>query len=369
MYRSRDSWLSGARRMAALLSLALAAACGDGVTDGSPGGNPGGNPPPDTTPIVASVEITPGTLQLPVQGTRALSATVRTQTGREITGRVLSWTSSDPEVVRVDINGNATALKVGTAVITAALEGRQGQSTIEVVAPAGPPAVHSVQVQGDAAGLEPGVSQMLTVRLRAANGETLHGRDVTWSSSDSTVARVFPGGEVLGLKSGTATITATSEGRSGSLTFVIPPWLHYNLSSADGKALPVVLEMSADTTDRTEHSMVVTEYRLRLTMGILSLSTLDWRYRQRYDLALWKKTTSYLNGSTITGPEELVEVRTVRDEGVAEMFDVFNGEAIYESTLFAGHSFRASRTEGLGRLARQRLPGTTEVAYDLRFTR
>ncbi|HEX6371293.1 MAG TPA: Ig-like domain-containing protein [Longimicrobium sp.] len=370
MYTSRDTRLAGARRTAALLTLALAAACGDGVTDGRPG-SPGqpGTTPPDTTPVVAWVEITPGTLQLPVEGTRALSATVRTSTGRELTGRVLSWTSSDPEVVRVDINGNATALKVGTSVITAAIEGRQGQSTIEVTPPPAPPAVAHVQVLGDTQGLEPGETRLLAAVPRAANGEVLYGRQVTWSSSDSSVVRVLAGGEVLGGRGGTATITATSEGRTGSLTFVIPQWLQFGLASADGKALPVVLETSADTTDRTAYSMVVTEYRQRLAVGTLWLSTVDWRYRQRYDLQLWKRTVSYLNGNAMTGPEELIQVRTIRDEGVAEMFDVFTGDPIYESTQLGGHSFRVYRTEGRGRLISQRLPGATEAAYDLRFTR
>lgn len=369
MYTNRASRLTGARRMAALLTLATAAACSDGVTDGTPD-RPGNNPPPDTTPVVASVEITPGTLQLPVQGSRALSATVRTTSGRELTGRLLSWTSSDSTIVRVDINGNATALKVGTAVVTAALEGKQGQSTIEVVTPSQANPVASVQVMGlGADGLEPGELRWLHAELRSAAGTVLYDREISWSSSDSTVVRVLPGGRVTGVKGGTATITATSEGKSGSLTIVIPQWLQFDLGSVDTKGLPAELEMSADTTNRTEHFMVVTEYRLRLVGGRLWLSTIDWRYRQRYDVQLWRKEVTHINGSTITGPEELIEARTIRDEGNAEEFDVFTGEPIYASTTFGGHGFRVYRTEGRGRLVSQRLPGEGGASYDLRFTK
>lgn len=368
MYTSRASRLTGARRLAALLTLATAAACGDGVTDGTPG-RPGGQTPPDTTPIVASVEIMPGTLQLPVQGSRALSATVRTLSGRELTGRLLSWTSSDSTIVRVDVNGNATALRVGTAVITAALEGKQGQSTIEVVTPSQANPVASVRVTGKVGDLEPGESRWLSAELRSAIGAVLYDREITWSSSDSTVVRVLPGGQVTGVKGGTATITATSEGKSGSLTIIIPQWLQFDLSSVFMQGLPVELEMSADTTDRTEHGMVVTEYRLRLTWGRLWLSTIDWRYRQRYDLQLWRKQIAHINGNTITGPEELVQVRTIRDEGNAEEFDVFTGEPLYASTLFGGHLFRVYSTEGRGRLVSQRLPGEGGASYDLRFTK
>lgn len=362
MYRFRTP-----RRLAALVALTLAAACGDGVTNGQPGtpGKPGPTPP-DTTTVVASVEIDPGTLQLRVETSRALSATVRSRTGTIVTGRMVTWTSSDPTVVRVDINGNATALKVGTSVITAATDGKQGQSTIEVIPP---PAVASVHVQGDAANLEPGESRPLSVQLRAANGEVLYDRAVTWSSSDTSIVRVLPNGTVQGVKGGTATITATSEGKSGTLAIVIPTWMQYDLETVFGQGLPAVLEVSADTTDRTEHGMVIHEYRQRLVWGRLWLSTVDWRYRQRYDLQLWKKTITWWNGNTITGPEELVQTLTVRDEGLAEEFDVFTGEPIYASALFSGHDFRVYRTEGRGRLITQRIPGTTDASFDLRFNK
>ena len=369
MYTSRAFRLTGARRMAALLTLATAAACSDGVTDGTPGRPGGNNPPPDTTPVVASVEITPGTLQLPVQGSRALSATVRAPSGRELTGRLLSWTSSDPTIVRVDINGNTTALRVGMAVITAALEGKQGQSTIEVVTPAQANPVASVRVTGQIAGLELGESRWLSAELRSATGVELYDREITWSSSDSSVVRVLPGGQVTGVRGGTATITATSEGKSGSLTIIIPQWLTFDLSSVFNQDLPVELEMSADTTDRTEHGMVVTEYRLRLTWGRLWISTIDWRYRQRYDLQLWRREIAHINGNIIIGPEQLIDVRTIRDEGNAAEFDVFTGEPLYASTTFGGHLFRVYTTQGRGRLVSQCLPGEGGVSYDLRFTK
>ncbi|MBW3572259.1 MAG: Ig-like domain-containing protein, partial [Gemmatimonadetes bacterium] len=337
--------------------------CGDGVTDGSPE-RPGTTP---TSPVVASVEITPGSLQLPIDGSRALSATVRTQTGAVLTGRVVTWSSSDSTVVRVDRDGNATALRVGTATITAALEGRQGQSTIEVLPPPAPAAVASVAVLGDGAEMEPGESRQLSVQLRAADGTLLYGRAVTWSSSDSTIIRVHSGGQVLGVKGGTATITATSEGKSGSLTLVIPPWLVFDLHTADAQALPAVLSMTADTTDRTEFAMVVKERRVRLSGGRLWTSTVDSRYRQRYELATWERTLTYFNGNVTAATEQLVSTRTVVDEGDAKMYDMWTGQPIYESWTYAGHTFRVQHTASRGRWIRQPLPGEGGATYELIF--
>lgn len=370
MYRSRAFRLAGARRMAVLLVLATAPACGDGPTEGTPGtpGKPGGTPV-DPKTQVASVEITPGTLQLVVQGSRALSATVRNPNGGVLAGRLVSWTSSDSTVVRVDINGNATALKVGTAVITATLEGRQGQSTIEVVTPSQANPVAWVRVSGEVANLEPGEARPLFARLHGANGDELYDRVITWSSSDSTVVRVSPLGEVTGVRGGTATITATSEGKSGSLTIVIPQWIQYELGSVFMQELPAVVEVSADTTDRTEHSMTVTTYTQRLVAGQLWLSTTDWRYRQRFELKLYRYSVSYYNGNVIFGPEQLIQTRTLQDEGNATEFDVFTGEPLYASIRYEGYGFRVSRLQNGTRLISQRLPGEDSGSYDLRFTR
>jgi hypothetical protein len=367
MYRSRASRLIGARRMAALLVLATAAACGDGVTEGMPG-KPGGGPRPvEPVPQVASVEITPGTLQLVPQGSRALSATVRTSAGAVLTGRLVSWTSSDPTVVRVDINGNATALKVGTAVITAELEGRQGQSTIEVVTPSQANPVAFVRVVGQVADMEPGEWRSLEAQLRSAGGAELYDREITWSSSDSTVVRVSDVGTVTAVKGGTATITATSEGKSGTLTLVVPQWLQLDLGSVFMQQLPAVVQTSADTTHVTEHSMTVTTYRLRLVAGRLWLSTTDWRYRQRFEVRLYRTVATHFDGSAIFSPDQLIETRTIVDEGEATEFDVFTGEPLYASTRFDGQGFRVYRLQDGTRLISQRLPGEGEAAYDLRF--
>ena len=66
----------------------------------------------------------------------------------------------------------------------------------------------------------PGGAQMLTAIVKDAKGRTLTDRVITWSSSDESKATVA-GGLVTGVALGTATITATSEGRSGSVSVAI----------------------------------------------------------------------------------------------------------------------------------------------------
>ena len=61
-----------------------------------------------------------------------------------------------------------------------------------------------------------GQTSQLDATLKDASGNTLHGRTVTWVSGSTTVASVSATGLVTGVADGTATITATSESKSGT---------------------------------------------------------------------------------------------------------------------------------------------------------
>src|SRR5512132_4457945 len=59
------------------------------------------------------------------------------------------------------------------------------------------------------------------VTARSADGSTLPGRPLTWSSSDSTILTVSPGGRVTALRGGAATLTVSSGGVSASRDVVV----------------------------------------------------------------------------------------------------------------------------------------------------
>lgn len=87
-----------------------------------------------------------------------------------------------------------------------------------------PPApVATVDVSPSLQTITAGQSATLAATLRDANGVALSGRSVSWSSSAPLIASVSPSGVVSALSSGTATITATAEGKTGSATIVVPP--------------------------------------------------------------------------------------------------------------------------------------------------
>ena len=85
----------------------------------------------------------------------------------------------------------------------------------------GPTPIASVIVAPASASVVRGSTQQLTATPRDAAGNALTGRTVTWSSSSTSVATVSGTGLVSGVAAGTATITATSEGVSGTSAITV----------------------------------------------------------------------------------------------------------------------------------------------------
>ena len=86
-----------------------------------------------------------------------------------------------------------------------------------------PGAVVSVTVSPPTIEIAVGQSAQLAATPRDRNGHPLSGRRVTWATSDAAVATVDAAGLVTGATAGSATITATSEGVSGTAAVTVTP--------------------------------------------------------------------------------------------------------------------------------------------------
>jgi alpha-tubulin suppressor-like RCC1 family protein len=99
-------------------------------------------------------------------------------------------------------------------------------SCSESSGPAGPPAgpaVMQVEVTPATLTLDAGAEQQLTATLRDAGGAVVTGPAVQWSSDNTAVATVGSSGLVTSIGAGSATITATSQGRSGTAAVTVRP--------------------------------------------------------------------------------------------------------------------------------------------------
>jgi hypothetical protein len=84
-----------------------------------------------------------------------------------------------------------------------------------------PAAVATVTVAPATVSIQKNATQQLTATLRDSSGNVLTGRAITWSSSSMSAATVSAAGLVTGVNSGSATITATSEGKSGTAVVTV----------------------------------------------------------------------------------------------------------------------------------------------------
>ena len=117
--------------------------------------------------------------------------------------RDVIWTSSDDTVATVDENGTVTAVKGGTATITATVNGISATCDIKVL-------IHTTAIALGSSDLQLAkgqVSDPIAVTYNPEN--TDDSKDLTWTSSDEDVATVDENGVVTAVGGGTATIRAT----------------------------------------------------------------------------------------------------------------------------------------------------------------
>jgi uncharacterized protein YjdB len=168
---------------------------------------------------VASVSVLPSTVNLFVAQTSVLAATVRDANGTVVTDRPITWSSSNTSVAGVSTTGVVTAVAPGSATISASAGGRSGSATVIVtLVPVG-----SVTLAPATATVIAGQTTTLVPTIRDANGAVVGGRTVSWTTSSSAVATVSSSGVVTAVAPGDATITATSEGKSGNASITVIP--------------------------------------------------------------------------------------------------------------------------------------------------
>ena len=161
---------------------------------------------------VSTVHITPDKVTLFVAASTNLTATGYDSKGGAVPGRQVVWTTNNAPVAAVTQTGRVTGIIPGTAVITAVIDGAVGTSAITVtIVP-----VARVTVSPAELTIGQGKSSTLTARVFDVAGNTLTGRSVVWTSSDTRLVTVDQSGVVRGVRRGSAVISASSEGKVGT---------------------------------------------------------------------------------------------------------------------------------------------------------
>ena len=164
---------------------------------------------------VASVTLAPNTASLNQGSTQPITATARDASNNVLTGRPVTWASSNVLVATVNTSATGgsntiTAVAAGSATITALIGGVTGFATVTVTQVP----IATITVTGATSVVEGG-SITLTATARDAANNVLTGRTIVWSSSNPLQVIVSPAGVVTPLINSAAqvaTITASSPG-------------------------------------------------------------------------------------------------------------------------------------------------------------
>ena len=168
----------------------------------------------ETSVAVTGVTLNKTALTLNIGASETLSATVAPA---DATNKEVTWKSSDAAVATVDTNGKVTAVKAGEATITVTTEDGGKTATCKVTVK--PNLVSEITLA--ALAIYVGESKAVTATVKPDDATN---KELTWKSSDESIATVDATGKVTGVKIGTTTITATARdgsGVSGSCTVTV----------------------------------------------------------------------------------------------------------------------------------------------------
>ncbi|MBB3108137.1 uncharacterized protein YjdB/arabinogalactan endo-1,4-beta-galactosidase [Paenibacillus phyllosphaerae] len=146
----------------------------------------------------------------------------------------LQWISSNTGVFTVD-NGVVTAVADGSAILTVRAVDGAAESSIDVVIADEIP-VESVAIDQSAVSLTAGLTAALSAVIQPATADN---KQVTWSSSDESVATVDSNGLVIAKSKGETTITVTTAdgGLTGTSVVTVNDELQTHYVSASSNRL------------------------------------------------------------------------------------------------------------------------------------
>ena len=153
---------------------------------------------------VESVSLDKTSLELTEGDKATLTATVLPDNA---TNKNVSWSSSDEKVATVSTTGEVTAVAPGKAAITVTTEDGAKTAKCEVTVNKRIYPVESVSLDKTSLELTEGDKATLTATVLPENASN---KDVSWTSSDATIATVSKDGEVSGIKPGSTTVTVTT---------------------------------------------------------------------------------------------------------------------------------------------------------------
>jgi hypothetical protein len=206
--------MNGRLILSAALVAALGLACG--LTQSGP-----------TVDRIEDIDITPGRLALMPFQAADLELMIATSRGGAPDLASLQWSATGGTVSSGGIIGGVVHMSYSSpaqpgtyfVIVTTVFGTPTDTASIGVTSTAVP--VNTVAVTPGNVGLGVGDTTRLRATLTDSTGAVVVGRAIEWSTSDGAVASVLATGAVRAIGAGTATITASAEGRQGTAVITV----------------------------------------------------------------------------------------------------------------------------------------------------
>ncbi|MBI1740057.1 MAG: Ig-like domain-containing protein [Candidatus Koribacter versatilis] len=160
-----------------------------------------------TAPVLASVAVTPSNATIPLGTLAQFTATGTLTDGstQDLTGTA-TWASSDNTIASIAAGGQATARALGGVTITATSDTTSGSTPLTVA----PASLVSLAIPDGDVTIANGTSHQFAA-IGIYNDGSRHGltSQVTWGSSQTSIATISVSGHARALSPGATTITAT----------------------------------------------------------------------------------------------------------------------------------------------------------------
>ena len=228
-WSSSDAGIAVVSNAAGSNGLATSVAAGSAIITATVGGKSGSSILTITSATLVSIGVTPTNPSIALGSSQQFTATgvFTDNTVQDLTTQV-TWSSSDAGIAVVSnaagSNGLATSVAAGSAIITATVGGKSGSSILTITSAT----LVSIGVTPTNPSIALGRSQQFTATgVFTDNTVQDLTAQVAWSSSDAGIAAVSnaagSNGLATSVAAGSAIITATVGGKSGSTILKVTP--------------------------------------------------------------------------------------------------------------------------------------------------
>jgi len=232
-------------------------------------------PPPLTPVATVSVSATPTSLT--VNQTSQLTVVLRDAAGATLSGRTISFNSSNSAIASVSSSGLVTGKGAGSVTITATSEGKNGIVGITVT---GAASVATVTVSVGSSSLSSGQTTQASAVAKDAFGNVVTGKTFVWTSSNTSVASVSTSGLVTAVGGGMASIVATVDNnKAGSTTVNVaaptPPSVSSVSVTLGASSLAVGATTQASVVVRDAQGNVLTNRTITYSSSSASIASVS----------------------------------------------------------------------------------------------